>query len=184
MGPVQLSVEYPLHTYLTIVPWVALKNEVIMNNALKLIHVQHGELKFNHQPSYIIAPWCGRIIPELRSRMRWNRHLQLIILSFRLQYKTVHRKLRTTWTKEKLSTVTNTMKTYLRTHKCPKTEGLVLIGDYTNVYEHRLHCLYRRCLENRKYHNLRISWWEAERRKWAYHRWIRINNSLRTIYQR
>jgi len=56
MGPVPLSVEYPLRTYITIVPWVALKNEVIMNNALKLIRVQHGELKFDRRPSYIIAP--------------------------------------------------------------------------------------------------------------------------------
>ena len=55
-----------------------------MNNALKLIRAQHGELKFDRRPSCIIAPRCGRIIPELRSRMRWNRCLQLIILSFSL----------------------------------------------------------------------------------------------------
>jgi len=139
MGPVWLSVGWPLRIYLTIVPWVALKNEVIMNNALKLICVQHRELKFDRRPSYIIAPRCGRIIPELRSRMRWNRRFQLIILSFRLQYKTVHRKLWTTWTKEKLSTVTDITKTYLRTHECLKTEGLMPIGDYTNAYECRLH---------------------------------------------
>ena len=139
MGPVRLSVGWPLCTYLIIFPWVALKNEVIMINAWKLIRAQHGELKFDCRPSYIIAPWCGHIISELRSRMRWNRRVQSIILNFRLQYKTVHGKLRTTRTKEKLSTVTDITKTYLRTHECLKTEGLMPIGDYTNAYECRLH---------------------------------------------
>jgi len=151
-----------------------------MNNALKLIRVQHGELKFDRRPSYIIAPRCGCIIPELRSRMRWNHRFQLIILSFRLQYKTVHRKLWTTWTKEKLSTVTDITKTYLQTHECLKTEGSMPIGDYTNI---GYIWLCRRCLENRKYRNLRIYQREIERRKRAYHRWICINNSFQTIYQ-
>jgi len=120
-------------------PMGSAKNEVIMINAWKLIRAQHGELKFDRRPSYIIAPRCGRIIPELRSRMRWNCRLQLIILNFRLQYKTVHGKLQMTRTKEKLSTVTDITKTYLRTHECLKTEGPVPIGNYTNTYKRRLH---------------------------------------------
>jgi len=155
-----------------------------MINAWKLIRAQHGELKFDCRPSYIIAPWCGHIISELRSRMRWNRRVQSIILNFRLQYKTVHGKLRTTRTKEKLSTVTDITKTYLRTHECLKTEGPVPIGNHMNYTNVGYTCLCRRCLENRKYRNLRISRREVERRKRAYHRWIRIKNSFRTIYRR
>ena len=60
-----------------------------MINALKLIHAQHRELKYNHWPSYTIAPRCRHVIPELRSGMCRNFSLQLIIPSFCLQYKLI-----------------------------------------------------------------------------------------------
>jgi len=42
------------------------------------------------------------------------------------------------WTKEKLSTAMNITKTYSRAYEHLKTKGPVLIGNYTNAYEHQL----------------------------------------------